>query len=181
MGELNMRKLLIAASLLLSVSANAAPVTWTLDGVAFADGYMAEGSFVYDADLGFDGTYSDISITTFSASGTQFVDQFGTGGIRTAVRVAFSNNVDYFFGLVFENGLTNAGGTVEVVPDIGNAINSVDGGCSAFLGCAAPDTDNFRSITGGRVIANVVPIPAAAWLFGSALAGLGWLRRKQTV
>jgi hypothetical protein len=29
--------------------------------------------------------------------------------------------------------------------------------------------------------ANVVPIPAAVWLFGSALAGLGWLRRKQTV
>jgi hypothetical protein len=28
---------------------------------------------------------------------------------------------------------------------------------------------------------NVVPIPAAVWLFGSALAGLGWLRRKQTV
>ncbi len=25
-----------------------------------------------------------------------------------------------------------------------------------------------------------VPIPAAVWLFGSALAGLGWLRRKQT-
>jgi hypothetical protein len=28
---------------------------------------------------------------------------------------------------------------------------------------------------------SVVPIPAAVWLFGSALAGLGWLRRKQTV
>ncbi|MGI9309299.1 MAG: VPLPA-CTERM sorting domain-containing protein, partial [Gammaproteobacteria bacterium] len=26
-----------------------------------------------------------------------------------------------------------------------------------------------------------VPIPAAVWLFGSALAGLGWMRRKQTV
>lgn len=26
-----------------------------------------------------------------------------------------------------------------------------------------------------------VPIPAALWLFGSALAGLGWMRRKQTV
>jgi hypothetical protein len=25
-----------------------------------------------------------------------------------------------------------------------------------------------------------VPVPAAVWLFGSALAGLGWLRRKQT-
>jgi hypothetical protein len=29
--------------------------------------------------------------------------------------------------------------------------------------------------------ASVVPIPAAVWLFGSALAGLGWMRRKQTV
>jgi hypothetical protein len=26
-----------------------------------------------------------------------------------------------------------------------------------------------------------VPVPAAVWLFGSALAGLGWLRRKQVV
>jgi len=25
-----------------------------------------------------------------------------------------------------------------------------------------------------------VPIPAAVWLFGSALAGLGWIRRRQT-
>lgn len=28
---------------------------------------------------------------------------------------------------------------------------------------------------------SVVPIPPAVWLFGSALAGLGWLRRKHTV
>ncbi|MCP3907923.1 MAG: VPLPA-CTERM sorting domain-containing protein [Gammaproteobacteria bacterium] len=27
---------------------------------------------------------------------------------------------------------------------------------------------------------SAVPVPAAVWLFGSALAGLGWLRRKQT-
>jgi hypothetical protein len=26
---------------------------------------------------------------------------------------------------------------------------------------------------------SVVPVPAAVWLFGSALAGLGWMRRKQ--
>jgi hypothetical protein len=43
------------------------------------------------------------------------------------------------------------------------------------FGCASiPNRiDNFT--------ASVVPIPAAVWLFGSALAGLGWLRRKQTV
>ena len=40
--------------------------------------------------------------------------------------------------------------------------------------------------TGDYVIGQVdlhysaVPIPAAVWLFGSALAGLGWMRRKQT-
>jgi len=30
-----------------------------------------------------------------------------------------------------------------------------------------------------RMDVQVVPVPAAVWLFGSALAGLGWLRRKQ--
>ena len=25
-----------------------------------------------------------------------------------------------------------------------------------------------------------VPVPAAVWLFGSALAGLGWMRRRQS-
>jgi hypothetical protein len=30
------------------------------------------------------------------------------------------------------------------------------------------------------VVGAAVPVPAAVWLFGSALAGLGWLRRKQT-
>jgi len=32
-----------------------------------------------------------------------------------------------------------------------------------------------------NVNVSAVPIPAAVWLFGSALAGLGWMRRKQTV
>jgi hypothetical protein len=32
-----------------------------------------------------------------------------------------------------------------------------------------------------NIAVSAVPVPAAAWLFGSALAGLGWLRCKQTV
>ena len=31
------------------------------------------------------------------------------------------------------------------------------------------------------VLGAAVPVPAAVWLFGSALAGLGWMRRKQTI
>lgn len=44
--------------------------------------------------------------------------------------------------------------------------------------------DGYYPFAGGAVdniSATAVPIPAAVWLFGSALAGLGWLRRKQTV
>ena len=31
-----------------------------------------------------------------------------------------------------------------------------------------------------NVNVSAVPVPAAVWLFGSALAGLGWMRRKQS-
>lgn len=34
---------------------------------------------------------------------------------------------------------------------------------------------------GSSTVSSVVPVPAAVWLFGSSLAGLGWMRRKQTV
>ena len=37
-----------------------------------------------------------------------------------------------------------------------------------------------NSIGIDNLVVNVVPIPAAVWLFGSALVGLGWLRRRQT-
>jgi len=46
------------------------------------------------------------------------------------------------------------------------------------------DGDGFGFGTGtvveiDNINVSAVPIPAAVWLFGSALAGLGWLRRKQ--
>jgi hypothetical protein len=44
------------------------------------------------------------------------------------------------------------------------------------------NTDNyFFNVPGvDNIVASVVPIPAAVWLFGSALAGLGWIRRRKT-
>ncbi len=44
--------------------------------------------------------------------------------------------------------------------------------------------DNFQitaSDEAGGGIIPPVPVPAAVWLFGSALVGLGWLRRRPTV
>jgi len=41
---------------------------------------------------------------------------------------------------------------------------------------------NQQGVVGlDNIVVTAVPIPAAAWLFGSALAALGWIRRKQIV
>jgi hypothetical protein len=42
------------------------------------------------------------------------------------------------------------------------------------------DDLNTYDIGIDNVVVNTIPIPAAVWLFGSALAGLGWFRRRQT-
>jgi hypothetical protein len=41
-------------------------------------------------------------------------------------------------------------------------------------------SDDYGRAQAGHFLVNVtaVPVPAAVWLFGSALAGLGWFRRK---
>jgi hypothetical protein len=40
---------------------------------------------------------------------------------------------------------------------------------------------SLQNLTSSAVLVSTVPIPAAVWLFGSALAGLGWMRRRKTV
>jgi hypothetical protein len=54
----------------------------------------------------------------------------------------------------------------------------------SFVLGASPDPYHTGDIgtaflTVDNINARVIPIPAAAWLFGSALAGLVWARRKQ--
>jgi len=55
------------------------------------------------------------------------------------------------------------------------------GAGNAYRGSSA--TGPWTEIENDRAFqthVSAVPVPAAAWLFGSALAGLGWIRRKQT-
>jgi len=51
---------------------------------------------------------------------------------------------------------------------------------AGFLEGGGIQSQSLLEITIDNVNAQVVPLPAAAWLFASAIAGLGWLRRKQT-
>jgi len=57
-------------------------------------------------------------------------------------------------------------------PDVSGGVTFQIGAvCGADPGCSS-------EVFVDNVSVNVVPIPAAAWLFGSALGLLGWIRRK---
>ena len=107
---------------------------------------------------------------------------FPTDASNLGIHASYACDSFYFIGcdevsgvpvllMNFATDLTNAGGTI--------AIDSMaEMRCSFGWGsCDAPAFSGSRSSISGVI--TTVPIPAAVWLFGSALAGLGWIRRKQ--
>lgn len=184
------------------LTAHAAPVTWVLNDVTFASGEVsgpgpydgvATGSFTYDADTN---TYSNVNITT-TGSGIWGTDNCGDSVLcgtyiratnlyapltSTSLQITptASDPVDstgyYGISFKFDSALTNAGGTVQLL---------TSGGTDGEGICKNPDclpegaagVTAFRGFSGGSVSA--VPVPAAVWLFGSALIGLVGIRRKK--
>ena len=174
-------------------SAYAAPVQWTLHDVSFVtdDEYRTlTGSFYYDADTN---EYSNISFHYDDSSGYPFPDfdhqvyiwgHSSPGGIN-ADELSLQNGPGQYndgevLHLAFSEALTGSGGQVAL-----DLTQTFIGGAT-FLGFGGPggldvyDAQYPSYLAGGYVSASVVPIPAAAWLFGSALAGLGWIRRRPT-
>jgi len=173
---------LLVTNLIIMQAALAAPVTWTLTDVVFADGGTVTGSFVYDADTD---AFSAVSISSPSlpppegevkdpilfgglwndcASYTPLVA--GRFGLQCAAPTAGSS-----LRLVFDTALGNEGGTLALQPTSGPR-----GSMEVYT----TGEGTIRAITGGSLVgSSVVPIPAAAWLFGSALAGLGFTRRRR--
>ena len=93
------------------------------------------------------------------------------------------SNVFGFAGTVEVTGTYGAGGTVSTTLNIDGSKNNY------VFDSSWTDLSNvvFATPTGAggnyvgsidNISINVVPIPAAVWLFGSALAGLGWLQRR---
>lgn len=159
---------------------NADAVHWTLDGVILSDGQLLTGSFDYDRDIN---QYSNISVTnsgTATWESTSFTQMSGNSGNQ--VSVAFHDGTpainDILLLLSWNiNGqeLTNAGGSVSLKQD------SV-----LFFRCSVEDCSNGSTslsrhvyVTAGQL--TTVPIPAAAWLFGSGVLGLiGVAKRKKS-
>jgi hypothetical protein len=82
-------------------------------------------------------------------------------------------------------GLDGVGGSILYTMDVDITATWEE---VVFIGWDNVKTFTWDSVIPGtsnisidNIAYTVVPIPAAVWLFGSALAGLGWLRRKQTI
>ena len=174
-----MKKFFGLALFLLALSAQAAPVTWTLDGVVFANGNTATGAFNYDADTNI---YSEVSIQTSGGGsyGSLGFSVWGGGSPNITGFIQADSLPDAtdepVFILAFTESLTNTGGTIAL------SLSFATGQPSAIATCSDPACQSASAppglaVTSGSVTA--VPLPAAVWLFGSALAGLGWMRRKQ--
>ena len=185
-----MKKLLGLVLLLGASTSWSAPVTWTLDGVVLANQLPDSsyeysnltGSFAYDADTN---AFSDISIHSepgnYFGGATDYTDDAYTAWKPSAIESPSSTSVifnafsqaaalcpdicDMVLTLNFAVALTNAGGNIAL------------SGNEAIVG-QSWGLVTSRGIVSGSI--NAVPVPAAVWLFGSALAGLGWMRRKQS-
>ena len=171
--------LVIVSVMSVSTVALAAPVQWFLDGVMFADGASATGSFFFDVDdppggpSGF--TLPDVNIsggtgTTHAASTDYNFVNPGSGGNSTFfnfVETASALQGDSSFAAVLSGPLTALGGSIP----ISIQTFSHQAICATSSGTCPPSFLNF--ITAGSVTTtNPVPTPSAFLLMGTGLLGL---------
>jgi hypothetical protein len=145
--------------------------TYEVNFAADLRGSLFDGKGSFD----FDGTnYTDVNIVTTGYDSETYDWVLGAGGDSTTL-IVHSGSPGWTKGehrlrLEFDSPLTSTGGLANITG--GQIDRCID--------------DNGRicsySITGGTVSGgnvSAVPIPAAAWLFGSGLIGLVGVKRGQ--
>jgi hypothetical protein len=179
-----MRLFIIAMMLLCSTAANASSVTWTLSDVIFDDGGTANGSFTIDTE-----SYEISDLNIYTTSGTAFagdtytIAHYDIGAPYPLVEFFTDNYPEQTnetalvlflpddFPYVYDHKDIPAGGTYTI--DAREVLCPSEAFCGNNL-------VNIRStVSVGQGSITGVPIPAAVWLFASALGGLGWIRRRR--
>lgn len=105
----------------------------------------------------YDGSIVHPAGTTFQQAGSDFD---GEGGTMKLIAYSPSFNVNILLDLVFDD--------IDPVTNTGTGTMVADAG---ILGTAS----------GTFTYVNEVPVPAAAWLFGSALVGLAGVGRRRKI
>jgi hypothetical protein len=162
----------VVAGLMLGATlpAQAALITWNLDGVTFNDGSTATGSILIDPTAHTSSTFS-VSTTAGALSAFTFNNSnsglyFG-GGAGPNNFILLDSGAHRYFNFSFASGLNAAGGTFAL-----NTASSYE-----CMNC-----NPFRRVTSGSltaVAAADVPEPATAALLLPALGMLGWMSRRR--
>jgi PEP-CTERM motif len=162
MARLSLVRTLMALLVLgiFPLSAQAAPITWNLLGLTFADGGSAFGSFAFDATLN---QYSAVDITTT------------TGSSRSGAHYeAVSNGVPPGpTGVLFATSTAlNLSGTFP--------LSFAQEGTCGNAGCTFPVAPQRPVVTGSvTTLPATVPEPASALLVGFGLALLCGARNRR--
>ena len=114
----------------------------------------------------------------------------GTSDTNYGAPTEIIGDMQYFhslFGYREFSGILQARGMYfdAINPTVVRSMGAQGGSASAKVygmdfTWAVDDSYSAVGIGSYLVRSSVVPIPAAVWLFGSALACLGWMKRKQT-
>ena len=182
-----MKKIIAVTGLLfLAVTANAATVVYNgelVTGIANLD----IGGTLYNVDFGADSGFS-----TFGGDETYWATQVEAEAASTAINSLILDRVDnasqIYAGEVNEQNNTYYSVHYDAADkNVWNHFHTAaEPAPLGWVMHGAQWTDDqmltFYGTTAHTAWSvSTVPVPAAVWLFGSALGGLGWMRRRKTV
>ena len=168
-----MHKLILTSALVLSsFTANASIVLQSGESFSSSFNLVSEGEAFKPTDFFWDASvltsFTGSASATFTAfENTDFTQSFFTSeifGLTSGVRSDFGS---------FDSAFTDLNGAFTITNNGVDDIQLTDVIISNFAGTASPS--NIATVT---ITPSAVPVPAAAWLFGSGLLGLIGVARR---
>ena len=177
-----MRKILLVLAFITSRVANAAPVVVDFEepGLPASPGEVTSfesQDFLFDVGVGGLFWVSDGSNPSLTIGNYETVEISATMGSTFSLD---SLDLATIFQTVTVIGHLSGGGTIQadrLTEGFDLVTNPFDSSWSSLSKVSIVNS-NSQGIRLDNVSLTAVPVPAAAWLFGSALAGLGILRRR---
>ncbi len=171
--------LVFAAGILGPLQASAVTITYTttfLSGISWQYAYTVtnDGSLPSSADIEGIQVFFDYN---------DYDNLAVLGAPGTWDPLVFQPDAGLFLDGIFD-GLASPGPGIANGNSLGGFLVSFDwlgGGTPGAQAFEIYDANDFSVLESGNTVAPaIVPVPAAVWLFGSALAGLGVVRRRSS-
>ncbi|MDG2154648.1 MAG: VPLPA-CTERM sorting domain-containing protein [Gammaproteobacteria bacterium] len=184
MNVFHMMKLALGAAAL-SVSLVASATTIDFESLTAAD---VSGPDVYGYSV-FSTDAFDFSVKggLGDSGGNQYAAAFSSGNFHEPVAAVMFSRVDNNPFALLDLDILQCNGACTIWGSIngGGSISTTDAntlGANDWLNVSSIEVFGtqmtYRLDVDNILVGAAVPVPAAVWLFGSALAGLGWMRRR---